>query len=329
MKINVGQLNLILELGQREILMLLVLVTLTAASFWYMKKLRKDRVTRLGNYETLKEVHNKRSVGSPVILIAKILVVTVLFLTATESVHLEAQQPVTDVNYVVAVDSSNTMLMPDYEPDRFGYAQERLVSWIENLGVRADISVMKYSSQVTTISLPTKDTEKTVNALSKSQVNLNATGTDISNAIEEASKLGKDTSKKRILLVTDGSGVREEDIRDAKKVVKNSSFRIYVFNIPRNNRTDQMYEQLNLSLAEAGIKESPSVESYEEGLRELAEASGGEHYSVDDGEFFHAALDDTTTKEKRVGIDSSFYILIFLSFFVIFEMLLYSKYGAL
>ncbi|MFB6099733.1 MAG: VWA domain-containing protein [Candidatus Nanohalobium sp.] len=327
-EIGIGPINLILKLSQADALMLLFLIGLTTASFYLMRRMRKDRVTKLGNYQTLKEVHDSISIGSPVILAAKILLVTILFLTATESIQIEAQQPVTDVNYAITVDSSQSMLIPDYEPDRLGYVKKRLVNWVQNLPVRADLSVVSYSSQAETHALPTKDTGRIVKAIRSIEVNLNRSGTDLSAGLTAALENGNN-NKKRVILVTDGRNIRDREIQQSIEIARNTSAQIYIFELPRNNQTEQLYQQLNLSLAEANLKGGVREEVVNSGLRRIAEITGGGYYEVDNSEFFQAALDDTTTKEKKLGINSNFYILIFISFFVIFEMLLYSKYGAL
>ncbi len=329
MEVNIGPINLILQLSSQDSLMLLFLVALTAASFYYMRKLRKDRVTKLGNFQTLKEVHGSTSIGSPIVLAAKILIVSTLFLTATDSIQVEAQQPVTDVRYSILVDSSQSMLIPDYEPDRLGFAKDRLSRWVRNLPVRANISVLSYSSRVTTQSLPTMNTERTRNSIQSINVNLNRSGSNLSRALKASLEIGSN-SNKRILMVTDGMNILEEDIQASLRTARNTQAEIYIFQIPRNNETELLYRQLNLSLAEAGVDSGVSRENGSStSLRRIARESGGAYYRVDDSEFFQAALEDTTTEEKKLGIDSSFYILLFISFFVIFEMLLYSKYGAL
>jgi Mg-chelatase subunit ChlD len=330
MEVAVGPINIILELSTRDALMLLFLIGLTAASFYFMKKMRKDRVTKLGNYQTLKQVHGSTSIGSPVILGAKILIVSTLFLTATESIQVEAQQPVTDVEYVLAVDSSQSMLIPDYEPDRIGYAKDRLENWVNNLPVRANISVVSFSSEATTRSLPTMNNDRTVSALRSVNVELNRSGTNLTQALRTSLEVGKTSADRRILVVTDGRNMRNEDIQSSLEIARGTSAEIYFFDIPGNNQTEQLYRQLNLSLAEAGVDSGVTREQGStSGLQSIAQESGGSYYRVDDSDFFQAALDDTTTETERLGINSSFYILIFISFFVIFEMLLYSKYGAL
>jgi Mg-chelatase subunit ChlD len=330
MELSIGTINVILDLSLQDSLMLLFLIGLTAVSFYLMKRMRKDRVTKLGNYKTLKEVHDSTSIGSPVILGAKILVVSTLFLTATESIQVEAQQPVTDVEYVLTVDSSQSMLIPDYEPDRIGYAKDRLENWVNNLPLRANISVLSFSSETTTRNLPTMNTDRTVSSLREISVDLNRSGTNLTKALRTSLEVGETSTDRRVLVITDGRNIREEDQQSSLELARETSAEIYFFDIPRNNETEQLYRQLNLSLAEAGIDSGVTREvSSTAGLQRIAQESGGSYYRVDDSDFFQAALDDTTTETEKLGINSSFYILIFISFFVIFEMLLYSKYGAL
>lgn len=330
MRIGIGGLNLVLEMSLVDTLMLLFLIGLTTGSFLLMKRMRKNRVTKLGNYQTLKEVHNSHTIGSPVILGAKVIVVCLLFMTATESISVEASQPVTDVDYVLAVDSSQSMLIPDYQPDRLGYVKDRVQEWVGNMNVRADMSVMQFSSDSTIMSLPTKNKRTTRQALDDIEVNISKSGTNIPDAINRSLELGDGpNSQKRVLIFTDGDNLDTEEIQRTVETAQNTSARLYFFDIPRNNRTSQLYRQLNLSLAEANLEGTVSTETDSITLQRVAQITGGGYYRVDNQEFFTAALQDTSTRQQEIELDSSYYILMFISGFVIFEMLLYSKYGAI
>lgn len=328
MRIGLGGITFVLDLSGAEALMLLFLVSLTGGAFLYMKKLRKERVTRLGNFKTLRDVSGARSLGSPIILMAKIFIVTLLFLTATESMEVRASQPVTNVSFAVTVDSSQSMLMPDYEPSRLGYSKDRLQEWVTNMPFQANISVVKFAREAETMSLMTRDENEVRRAIDRIEVNLNQSGTRIDRAIKRSMEIGPN-SNKRIILVTDGRNLKETEINRSISLARSTSAEIYVFDIPRNQETQQIENQLNLTIARSGLQGTLDRTETESRLRQLASTSGGEYYQIENSEFFSAALNDTYTKENKLGINSNLYILVFLSFLVIFEMLLYSKYGAL
>jgi hypothetical protein len=329
MEISLGTISFLIDVSLREGLMLLFLIGITVGSFFLMKRMRKDRVIKLGNYKTLKEVKGSRSLDSIVILAGKIIVVCLLFLAATESIQIEKQQPVTDTEYVVVMDSSQSMLIPDYEPDRLGYIKKRLIRWVRQMPVRARLSVVEFSSEPKVKVLPTKSNEDVIEGIQSVEVDLSKSGTNIYGALNRSIQLSGEAEDRRILVLTDGSDMTTQQINRSIQLARNTSAEIYFFDVPRNNRTEQLYTQLNLSIAEENIGGGIKTEDNSFALRRIAEITEGDYYTVDDRRFFKAALNDTNTREERVGIDSSFYILIFISFFVIFEMLLYSRYGAL
>ena len=329
MNIPLGFFTLVLDVSNSEILMLLFLILLTFGAFLYMKRLRKDRVTKLGNYKTLEKVHDTNSLGSPIILASKILIVTLLFLTATGSIEVRASQPVTDTQFTVTLDTSQSMLMPDYDPSRLGYAKTGINEWIRNMPFEANISVVEFAREGRIRSLMTMDESQMTSAVNEIEVDLNQSGSRLDYGLEKALETGNNQNQnQRVLVVTDGENLREREINRSLSIAQDTSAEIYIFKIPRNEETIQFENQLNLSATSTGFESTDGGNSIES-LRRIADASGGSYYSIENSQFFSAALQDAYTEESRVGINSNLYILIFLSFFVISEMLLYSKYGAL
>lgn len=328
MAFSVGPVDITILLNNQDLLMLAALIAITVISFFYMRKARKNRVTNLGNYKTLKEVHHSKNLGSPIILIAKIAIVTLIFLAATDSVQIETQQPVTDSSYVIAIDTSQSMLVPDYEPTRIEYAKQEIREWIDDLPFRARMSVLEFSSGTEVLTLMTLNEDEILEAVGEADVNLEQTGTTINNSIRRALTLGESNNNKKILMVTDGKDMSQAEINSSLRMAQETEAEIHIFEIPRNNETEQLYQQLNLTLAEAGIEEG-LTQNRTESLQRIAEASGGKYYEASDGAFFQAALENTYTQTQDVDVDSSFYILLLISGMVISEMFIYSRYGAL
>jgi len=162
MEIALGTYRLIISLPAKNIGMLLFLIGITTAAYFYMRRLRRERTVKLGNFETLKEVHGKKSIASPSVLLIKSLTVVMLFLVATGSISILSEEPVADTDFVVAIDNSQSMLTPDYPPDRLSFAKSTTRNWISRLPSRTNISVLTFAGEAAPVQTSSRDQEETL-----------------------------------------------------------------------------------------------------------------------------------------------------------------------
>ncbi len=73
--------------------------------------------------------------------------------------------------------------------------------------------------------------------------------------------------------------------------------------------------------------EAPSLDT--SSLRSLAEATEGSFFEIKNEEFFQESLKEILLQRETVGLDSNYYVLIFISILIITEITLYSKFGAI
>lgn len=330
MEIALGSFTIILQLPLQNIGMLIFLMALTTATYYYMRKLRKERTVKLGNFQTLKEVHGKKSIASPSILLVKVVMVVMLFLVATGSIQILSTEPVSNTDFILAMDNSQTMMIPDYPPDRLSFAKTTSREWMSRLPDRTNVSVMAFSGEVNPIKTNVRKPEA-VQAISSIEADLDTGGTAIGDAINLGVNIlsESDADGKKIVLITDGTNTVGMNVSAAIEQAREENVTVDIIGISSTDRTDQIYQNLSASLQETRdvSVEAPEIDS--EKLRSHAESTGGSFYMITGQDFFTESLKKIVLKNETVELDSSYYVLIFISLLIILEMLLYSKFGAI
>lgn len=331
MQISLGTYRLIVNLPAENVGMLLFLLAVTTISYFYMRKLRRERTVKLGNFETLKEVHGKKSIASPSVLFIKFLTVVMLFLVATGSITILSEQPVTQTDFAVAVDNSQSMLTPDYPPNRLEFTKTTLNNWISRLPAKANISVITFAGTAETVQTSTRSPQSIKNAISSIQPDLDSSGTTIGGAIDTAvTQLEGSSDRKKVILVTDGSNTAGKNMTPALSRARENNVSVDIIGISSTESTEALFQNLSETLQESGFEgelERPRINSTR--LQNYAESTGGNYYEITSSDFMQNSLKNIVLKEETVRLDSSYYVLIFISLLIISEMLLYSKFGAI
>lgn len=331
MEIALGTYRLIIQLPAENIGMLLFLIGITTVAYFYMRKLRRERTVKLGNFETLKQVHGKKSIASPSVLLVKTLTVVMLFLVATGSISILSEQPVSDTDFVVAIDNSQSMLTPDYPPDRLSFAKSTTQEWITRLPSRTNISVLTFAGEASPVQTSSRNQEETSRSISSIEADLESGGTAIGDAIDLGTNiLAGSNNKKKIVLVTDGSNTAGMNVSTAVEKANEENVTVDIIGISSTDSTEALFQNLSQTLQDSGFSgdlERPEVDS--ESLQSYAEATGGQYYGITSESFMEDSLREIVLEDETVELDSSYYVLIFISLLIISEMLLYSKFGAI
>lgn len=320
-----------LELPPENLYMLGFLVVLTVGSYYYMRRFRKERMTRLGNYQTLKEVHDYSTAASPMVLGVKLLIVTLLFLAATDSIEVRTTQPVANTDFVVAVDRSQSMMTPDYEPSRLDYVEGSLVKWLERTRGTTNISVVAFAGNSKVVQSPTRDKDQVIETIKSIEPGLKSPGTALAPAISLGTEmLAGNERNKRLIVITDGQNTAETSLEKTIEEARRNGVKVYFVGIDSNSETRDLYGNLNTTMKQQGFSgtaDIPTVNGNK--LRAAATRTGGEFYRVKNGQMFGFALQDVVFSDARLGLNSDYLILVFISILVVTEIAVYSRYGAI
>ncbi|HDD46268.1 MAG TPA: VWA domain-containing protein [Candidatus Aenigmarchaeota archaeon] len=327
-----------IEVPYRSIYLLLILVTLTIFAYLIMVRMRKKRIIKLGNFETLKRVEGyKRFSLSPILLLIKIITITLIFLVATNSIQINVMKPVANTDFVLAIDASSSMLTPDYTPNRLEVAKGLAIKWLSRLPEATKIGVVKFAGHAYQVIEPTTNFDK----IKESIKNINAindAGTAIGDALILGTSMLKSSKKeKMIILITDGKNNEGTNITRALDEVTDKGVIVYSVGIGNNEKTKEFFEELQKSLNESKIIKSLGldIKNYTmpemdfETLQMIANMTNGRAFHVTNETLLESALQQIIVKNERIPLDSEYYILLFIAILIILELVLFSKFGAI
>ncbi len=307
-------------------ILLVVLIILTVLSYFFLIYFRGKRATHFGNLSTLIKVHGfKRFQVSPWILVTKIVIVTLLFLVATESITISKDNPVTDTDYVIVLDSSSSMANTDFEPNRLTAAKDVATDWLKIIPNSTRIGFIAFSQSVSKEVPLTFEEKNLIRSIKEVKINYSQSGTSLDYALRRGMDLLRDTKRnKAILLLTDGT----EDVKNttlAYAVMNN--IKIFSFGIGGNNSQQEivvdedipedlrnLYNQLDFNFTKLEI---------------LSNRTSGTAYRISDETGFREALRSATMEEIQVELNSSYYIILLISLLSIAELMIYAKLGGL
>lgn len=334
MEFDLLGLRVFIEIPYGGLLVLALLLIGLSIAYWFMMNLRKKRVIKFGNFETLRRVEGyKRFSISPIIFVIRALVVIMLFLVATESIQVNMLKPVANANVIIAMDVSSTMLMPDYEPNRLEAAKESSLALLSDLPEATKVGIVSFSSQAQLVLKPTNDVFRAQDAIRNIQATPEA-GTALSDALKlSASTLNQTRPIKEsiVIVLTDGKNNVGSNLTDSVDELKRDKVRVYAVGIGNNNKTLEMYEQMlsavNETSQEYSLFQFPKLDA--DSLEYLAKVTGGKFLKISDSKSLEQGLFDISTKNERIALNSEYYILLFITVFMILELVLFSKYGAI
>ncbi len=331
MEISLGTVKIIFDLPWRSVGILMILLLLVVTSYIIMARMRRNRVVKFANIYTLKSVHGYKSIiPSPALLITKLITVTLLFLVATQSIQISIMRPVANTDFCIAIDTSPTMALPDYEPNRLEFTKETVLKWMDELPGASKICVIKFSERATPVSTFTTNTFQLRNSIRSIQIDLNSSGTAIGEAVFAASPILATTQKQRFLIIiTDGENNVGRNLTEAIKEARRKNIVIYTVGIGSTNETIQIVRQLENIAKQKGIKTFSFPKLDEKGLKQLSEETGGKFFYVTDESGFREAMKNIVVKNERIPLNSDYYLLIFISILLALELLIFSKFGAI
>ncbi len=331
MEISLFGIKVVLSLPWRSLGMLFMLETMVVLSYIFMTRIRKDRILKFANFYTLRKVHGFRSiVPSPWILVTKALVVTFLFLVATESIEVSLVKPVANTDFCIAIDVSQTMLLPDYEPNRLEFVKQSVIDWIDSLPGASKICLVKFSDRATPISPLTLNTFELKKTVKKLTIEPNSTGTAIGEAIFTGISMLEDSDKQKFLiLITDGESNVGRNVTEAVKEAERKHVTIYTVGIATTDETTALFNELKDIASSNNIATNftlPEINPDE--LREIAQDTGGRFFYTTNESALQESLKNVIFRNERIPLNSDYYILSFISIMLALELIIFSKFGA-
>ncbi len=274
-----------------------------------------------GNIKTLERVHGfKRFSPSPLILVIKVGIVCLLFLTATESIELRKQQLSSDRDYVLLIDSSSSMSKTDFNPNRLTAAKTISREWLRALPNSTRVGFIAFTSTVTS-SLPLSHDKLTIqDEIEEISIDYAESGTNLDFALNTAlDQLERSDLNRTVLLFTDGA----DDVEKLTIARANSlGVQIDIFGIGSRESENRVideefrdfYQTLELNFTK---------------LEELSNSTDGKAYKISSIDELRSSFQQATLETIHVKLNTTYYIVLLIALLSISELVIYSRFGAL
>ncbi len=290
-----------------------------------MVRLRRRRALYFGNIKTIEKVHGfKKFDLSYTILLLKILLVTLLFLVATDSISLTKRVPLMDRDYVLVIDASPSMTKTDYPPNRLAAAKEISSEWVDFMPNSTRLGLVAFSSDIQSYIPLSVNKKKIKDAINDISIDYSKAGSSLDYALNFAYQLlSKSDKNKRIILISDGT-----KSVDNKTLAKAKSQKIKILAFGIGSEDDN--EAINTSDIPADFLELYNKMEFNlSNLQRIAKETNGTAYHIKDKLELKGAFEKATSQETKVSLRSSYYLGIIIAILSVIEFLVYGKLGAL
>lgn len=203
------------EFARPVFLWLTMLIPLLFVAHYFFLYRTQTKAMRFANFETLKRISGERFVTKNITVLILRLVVFVLAIVALAGMTFFYEGERNDFDYVIAIDTSSSMLTTDMSPNRLEAAKSSALKFLNDLDSTASVGFVTFSG-VTFVRNPLT-TDYLNMRVNIANLNVSRTsGTDLFGAIISSSNLFNNNDVgKAIILFTDGSNTVSAFIEDS------------------------------------------------------------------------------------------------------------------
>ena len=241
-----------MEFARPVFLWLALLLPLLVIAHYYFLFRTQKKAMRFANFETLKRISGDRLVtrNNTVLIIRTFVFIFAILALSGMTYYYQGQR--NDFDYVIAIDTSSSMLTADIKPDRLTVAKNAALTFLDTLDSSTAVGFVTFSG-VTYVRNPLS-TDYLNMRINIGSLNVSRTsGTDISGAIVTASNLfNNDEVGKAVILFTDGantvSSFVEDTINEAADYAQKENIVIYAVGLGTDNaKVGYLPELFNLT----------------------------------------------------------------------------------
>lgn len=269
----------------------------------------RKHAMKFANFDAIAKItrHNFFS-KSYIPLIIRVLILVLLILSAA-GFGFWYSGNASSLDYIIAIDSSGSMLAEDYEPNRLEAAKDSAISFIDLLDVQTNVGIISFAGTSFINEGLTNDKNKVKEAVKSIEI-ISVGGTAIGDAIVLAtnafkvSKFPEIDRGRSVILLTDGQSNVGIDVEGAAKYAAQDGVVIHT---------------LGIGTEEGGVFTDDLITSQLDAttLALLAEKTGGNFYFIKDQQELEIAYADIFSSVKtQVFFDARIYLII-ISFFLL------------
>ncbi|MDD5086879.1 MAG: VWA domain-containing protein [Candidatus Nanoarchaeia archaeon] len=258
------------------------------------------RAVKFANFEAIKrvtggkfDVKNSRAISKNSLLLLVRLIVLIFMIFSVSGPVLWYTGQASDFDFVVAIDSSSSMLADDFQPHRLDAAKKASAVFLNNIEANANVGIVSFAGTSYVEQSLDEDLKKAEEAINNIKVSQSG-GTDIGGAITTSVNILLNSKNPRmVILLTDGQSTVGIPVREA---------------IDYANKNFVTINTIGIGTEEGGTFLRGGMISTldEKTLTEIAEKTDGKYYRAEDDESLRTAFEDISKKsEKKVPVDIS------------------------
>jgi len=291
-----------------EFLVFLLLVPIII--FFHSLSIHKGskRAMMFSNFEAIKRVHERYHHSQNIFWVILRITICILFAFAMAGTAYTYESIVNEADYILALDSSSSMLSQDVSPTRFEAAKQAEILFVESLldqGIKSRVGLITFSGTTLIHAIPTYEAGTLLNKINEFEIS-DVQGTAMGEAIMNSVNLLHQSDKSKIMyLITDGRS----------NVGVNVDFAIYYA-----KESGLLINTIGLGNAELSLSEERLTTTLDEDtLIKIAEETGGKYTHVKNAEDINNLFNQnlgTTTGIIKVDLTKYLLFAILIMFFV-------------
>jgi Ca-activated chloride channel family protein len=277
----------------------------------------KRRAVKFSNFELLREVVGEGVYSRELLPLLLRICVLVLIIFAISNFTVTFTTKVTDTDFVITLDTSSSMLMPDIAPNRLEAAKEAAVNLVKVAPHGTKIGVVSFSGEARVEQELTDDKEKLVEKIKNISIGTKA-GTAIGDALIVSSIVLQDAKRRKsIILITDGECNVGTPLDDALEYVKRQNITVYAIGVGRETN----FTTFNITIPKeyANFTMAKFQELNETALILLANQTNGKYFRARNFAELKRVYEDAVLRTDIISIKPIYYLLVLAAILLLIE----------
>lgn len=209
----------------------LVVIPLIVLAHVITLKFTTSKALKFANFRAIEYVTGRKILSKNYLLLILRLVTLFLLILAVSGIAFWYEGETSEMDFMLAIDSSGSMLARDYEPNRLESAKGAAVSFVKSLPPDTEVGVLSFAGVSFIRQRPTKDMSKVSKAIENISIEL-VGGTAIGSAIISSVNLFTTTEKpKVIVLLTDGQNNVGPSVEEAIRYANENHITVHTIGV--------------------------------------------------------------------------------------------------
>jgi Ca-activated chloride channel family protein len=289
----------------------LVVIPLMILAHYVSLKFTTRKALKFANFPAIEYVTGMRILSKNYILLAMRLVTLLLIILAVSGVVLWYEAKGGQMDYVLAIDASGSMLANDYEPNRLESAKSSALVFVNSLPENSEVGVLSFAGVSFIRQRQTGDISKVRKAIGNISVEL-VGGTAIGSAIISSVNMFTNPGKaKVVVLLTDGQNNVGPSVEEAIKYANENHITVHTIGI--GTEEGGGFEEINLTFVSKLDAQT---------LMTIANQTNGNYYKArNETELTDVYEEIALSSYQKISFDLS------LLFLIIAVIILFTEWG--